>query len=322
MNVKQEKWDFPPLQAKHKVEYWKDKEVPGLVYKTNKWNEQKEKERNPENPRNQEYFETDKNEEELMNRNGNTVGKKKEEKQKSRRPLPKYFRTTPAARGDLVRRSGGVRVGSESRVRKSEKRKERKRAKKEIESWCWEEDKVQSFKDKTGDRVFEQEGVEESWIELGEGIRECAVRRKRKIKERKIEYKLRWDKECGQRKRKLKRLYRKWKAGKVEREEYVKGRTELRKLYEEKEKRKKEEELEEIKGAKTEAQIWKYINKERKKRIMIEKSIRIEEWAEHFRNLLGGSQEKVTEVRRQRGSEGDGEEELSHREIEEQIPRS
>lgn len=49
------------------------------------------------------------------------------------------------------------------------------------------------------------------------------------------------------------------------REEYIKKRKEMRKLHEEKQWEKRRKEEEELRKLKNEADIWKYINKRRKK---------------------------------------------------------
>lgn len=85
----------------------------------------------------------------------------------------------------------------------------------------------------------------------------------------------------------------------------------FKKLCESKEKCKRQEEEEEIKRAKTEGQIWKYINKERKK----------EEWRDHFKELLGGSNERVTGRKREHLTVGEDESELTEKEIGKQIKR-
>ncbi|XP_053989954.1 uncharacterized protein LOC128882382 [Hylaeus volcanicus] len=76
---KQGRWNFPPLQSKLKIEYWEDKEVPGLTFNVNKWNEPQEKSRN------QGYIDLENEEQESMNRNRDIMDRKKEEKEKNKK---------------------------------------------------------------------------------------------------------------------------------------------------------------------------------------------------------------------------------------------
>lgn len=42
-----------------------------------------------------------------------------------------------------------------------------------------------------------------------------------------------------------------------------------------------------MEGARTEGQVWKIVNRERCRRRRINEGIKIEEWEEYFRELLG-----------------------------------
>ncbi|KMQ96026.1 rna-directed dna polymerase from mobile element jockey-like protein [Lasius niger] len=63
-------------------------------------------------------------------------------------------------------------------------------------------------------------------------------------------------------------------------------------MLENKRKEKREEEERELRNLRNEKDIWRYINRRRKKREWKENSIRKEEWKEYFMKLLGGSEEK------------------------------
>ena len=75
--------------------------------------------------------------------------------------------------------------------------------------------------------------------------------------------------------------------------------------------------MEEIKEAKTETDIWKYINKERKRKSSLRKSITMEDWHKHFCEALEGRDEAVMGEKGNIGE--DDEEELTDEEIEQQI---
>ena len=48
----------------------------------------------------------------------------------------------------------------------------------------------------------------------------------------------------------------------------------------------------------TECQAWKYINKYRNKKEGVSEKISIEEWVKHFREALGGREERIQIVSR------------------------
>lgn len=77
---------------------------------------------------------------------------------------------------------------------------------------------------------------------------------------------------------------------------YVRKRKEYREQCKEQKKKHEEEEEEEkrIRNIKSEAEAWKYINKYRKKKTeRISEKINIEEWKDHFVELLDDTQEKA-----------------------------
>lgn len=69
--------------------------------------------------------------------------------------------------------------------------------------------------------------------------------------------------------------------------------------------------------ARRESEVWKIINRERKKRKGINDGIEMEEWKEHFMRLLGGVERRVVRGgKRERGKEErKEEEELSMEEV-------
>jgi hypothetical protein len=60
----------------------------------------------------------------------------------------------------------------------------------------------------------------------------------------------------------------------------------------EKKKQKGEREEKEIKEIRTEREVWKYINRERKKKESVSEEITIQEWEEYFMKLLEGRKEE------------------------------
>lgn len=82
--------------------------------------------------------------------------------------------------------------------------------------------------------------------------------------------------------------YKKWRKGKIGREEYIEIREGLREFLRKKQKHKREEEEKELKSLRNEAELWKYINRKRKKYERKENSISKERWKEYFVKLLDG----------------------------------
>lgn len=84
------------------------------------------------------------------------------------------------------------------------------------------------------------------------------------------------------------------------------------------EKRKEEEEM--LKSLHNETEIWKFINKKRKKRIYFENNIEEEEWRSYFMSLLGGTEKTIAgENENRRIEEGELEEEMEEELEEEKI---
>ena len=97
-----------------------------------------------------------------------------------------------------------------------------------------------------------------------------------------------WDEECMEGKKRVRKELRKWRGktgdGNIYREEKLK----YKKLIEKKKKEENEKWEKEVKGIRTEGQVWEMVKREGKKRRVVDKSIKREEWEEYFRGLLGG----------------------------------
>jgi len=90
-------------------------------------------------------------------------------------------------------------------------------------------------------------------------------------------------------KRRVKRIYSRWRKGKIVRARYMEERKLYRKWLEKKQKEKKEEE-EELKRIKRETKVWKFINKKKGNKTWNENTIGKEEWRRHFMKLLDGTE--------------------------------
>ena len=141
---------------------------------------------------------------------------------------------------------------------------------KEINSWSEE---CQNLREKTETAEYDQKMVAESWKELRETVKGCIVKKKIKAGKKGIEDKEGWDKECKQEKRRLKKVYIKWKTGKGDRPEHTERRKLFRRMCKKKEEKQKEEEEKQTRAIKTEAEVWRYLNKGRRIRIEPDKKI-------------------------------------------------
>ncbi|KAJ3666497.1 hypothetical protein Zmor_001937 [Zophobas morio] len=99
-----------------------------------------------------------------------------------------------------------------------------------------------------------------------------------------------WNGECSELKRKAREKLRKWRNNKGRKEKYLKARENYRRKWEEKKKRKTRRRREDNKVP--EEQVWRYTNKERRRKTEVSGKIKIHEWKTHFMELLGGCEEK------------------------------
>jgi len=185
-------------------------------------------------------------------------------------------------------------------------RREGKMREKRGEEWIewmdWSEEAREEFREKTEEWVMAEGGIEEELEDLIRKIRETVKWKRRKKGKEKINKW--WNEECREKKREVGGLLRKWKRGKGSKEDYIKGKRDYKELCERRKEEEREELLREAKEAKTQEQVWKVINRERKRRVRINEQIKMEEWEEYFRTMLSGL-EKKDDGRERRGRERD-----------------
>lgn len=101
-----------------------------------------------------------------------------------------------------------------------------------------------------------------------EGKNTCSHDKKKiNIRRKEVGYKDWWDRSCIRKKREVKRIYWKWRKGRIGRGEYVKKRKEIRELYKDKQKEKRTEEEELKKKRSGHMEIYKQAKeKKRSKR--------------------------------------------------------
>lgn len=167
--------------------------------------------------------------------------------------------------------------------------------KKEEERWTiiWNKESIQNYKEATNETNEqirqEDETVEGKWSRIKEIVHGAMVKKKIKYKVKGLGHKDWWDKSCTRKKRETHRAYGRWRKGKAKKEEYMEERRKMKEWLLKKQKERREEEEAELRKMK-EAEIWKYINKKRGKKVWRENNIGEEDWRVHFMGLLGGEE--------------------------------
>jgi hypothetical protein len=105
---------------------------------------------------------------------------------------------------------------------------------------------------------------------------------------------------------------------KATKDEYKRARKRYKLVCKEKKEKKRMEEEMKMKGIKTEEEVWRYINRERKKKgEIVSDRITMEEWRKYFSELLGGEENRQEKEKRQHRV---GEiEEITREELEQQL---
>ena len=158
-----------------------------------------------------------------------------------------------------------------------------------------------------------EKGIQEEWKELKERVRGAigTTGAGGKKDGKKGGW---WDKECREEKSRVRKELRRWRREGGEGKEYRERKKEYKVMCEGKKRKEVEKWEKEVEGVKTEGQVWKVVNRGRKRRGRVEEGIRMEEWEDYFRGVLGGVEWRVRKGgERKRGE--DGEEELSKEEI-------
>ncbi|XP_020297296.1 trichohyalin-like [Pseudomyrmex gracilis] len=199
-----------------------------------------------------------------------------------------------------------VRISREQEVdRRYRGRTGEEEAQKEKKVICWDIEAIKSFIANTEETGWIEEQEERSldftWKKLKELVDKAMIKKDIRIKTKRIGFKEWWDKRCTKMKRDTKKSYKKWKSDKISRQEYLEQKKEWRRYMEKKKIEKREEEEKTLKRIRTEAEVWKFINKRRKKRETRETNLEVEEWRKHFVNLLEG--QETLEEEENKGSE-------------------
>ncbi|XP_011859507.1 PREDICTED: putative golgin subfamily A member 6-like protein 6, partial [Vollenhovia emeryi] len=169
-----------------------------------------------------------------------------------------------------------------------EQGKERGRKRQETRKVKWDRKGQEEFKERVKLDREEGKGLEEEWKEVKGKLIKALKEVERIQKEEGKKEGGWWDEECKERK--------------------------MEKRKEETDRWEKEAEQ-----VKKESEVWKIVNRGRKRRIGINEEIEEEDWKEHFMRLLGGVDNRITEG--EGGKRKDNEEEISKEEIKEAINR-
>jgi hypothetical protein len=158
----------------------------------------------------------------------------------------------------------------------------------------WNEHGVKEYRRRLEEATFKELEIEKMVAELKEVIEKATKKKEVIIRGSKGAGKKNgwWDRECEQSKREVVQALREWRRNKIDRSRFLEAKRRYRERCREKKKQKREREEKEIKEIRTEREVWKYINRERKKKEPVSEEIIIQEWEEYFMKLLEGRKEE------------------------------
>jgi len=207
-----------------------------------------------------------------------------------------------------------VWVEGETQRRKKEKREQ------VINKIIWDGEGQKKFRENLRIERKEGVGVDEEWRDVETRIKKAL----KVVGEKQTEGKKRrtgwWDEECKEKKKEVKRELREWRRGNGGKERYWECKRKYREHCERKKREETERWMKEAENVKKEGDVWKLVNKGRRKKRTVDERIEQEEWKEHFMRLLGGVEHRVRVGEERRGREGE-EGEISGEEIKVAIKR-
>ncbi|XP_068900490.1 golgin subfamily A member 6-like protein 25 [Tenebrio molitor] len=158
----------------------------------------------------------------------------------------------------------------------------------------WSEHGVKEYRRRLEEATFKEQEIEKMVTELKEVIEKATKKKEVIVRGAKRVGKKNgwWDGECEQAKREVVKALRGWRRNKIDRSRFLEAKRRYRERCREKKKQKREREEKEIKEIRTEREVWKYINRERKKKEPVSEKITIQEWEEYFMKLLEGRKEE------------------------------
>jgi hypothetical protein len=207
----------------------------------------------------------------------------------------------------------------EVRTKGREKERSMKDVKRKIVKNIWTEEGKEKYRARLREAKYEEGEINEKVRELSENVKNATEKKEIEIREKMGLWKNEWwDKECREGKQAARKKLRNWKTEKATKEEYKRARKRYKLVCKEKKEKKRMEEEMKMKGIKTEEEVWRYINRERKKKgEIVSDRITMEEWRKYFSELLGGEENRQEKEKRQHRV---GEiEEITREELEQQL---
>jgi hypothetical protein len=196
----------------------------------------------------------------------------------------------------------GVRVDSDhlpleitiEGTNQEEKEKGEMKEEKKVIVKVWSEQGVREYRRRLEEATFKEQEIEKMVTELKEVIEKATKKKEVIVRGAKGAGKKNgwWDRECEQAKREVVKALRGWRRNEIDRSRFLEAKRRYRERCREKKKQKREREEKEIKEIRTEREVWKYINRERKKKEPVSEKITIQEWEEYFMRLLEGRKEE------------------------------
>ncbi|XP_039312991.1 uncharacterized protein LOC120359478 [Solenopsis invicta] len=180
------------------------------------------------------------------------------------------------------------------RLKKGEGKKKQKGRKYKVgHRGRWDEEGRERFRRELGRVEVKEEGVQKGIKDVGRRIRETLERMEEEG--RMVESRGRgwWDEECREKKRKVRRTLREWRKGWREGQEYRKERREYKEICEKKKREENRRWEREAEEARSVGQVWRIVNRERKKWKGIDREIKMKDWEEYFKRLMGGTESRV-----------------------------
>jgi len=129
----------------------------------------------------------------------------------------------------------------------------------------------------------------ENWSEMKQAIKEAMTIKEININEDNARQAEWWDEECTISRKELRKTKALWRQNKASSEEVQIKKDNYKETCSRKQRETIELEREEIKSLRHEMDIWSYIEKDRKTKRKIKNNIKLEEWRQHFMDLLDGT---------------------------------
>jgi len=123
----------------------------------------------------------------------------------------------------------------------------------EIEMILWDDEAKELYAERTEELCNTEEleekeldTVEEEWEKIKKIVKGAMVKKRIKRRKKELGHRDWWDRSCTRKKREVKRIYKKWRKGRIGRDRYIMEKRNLKELLEKKQKEKRRKEEEEL----------------------------------------------------------------------------